>query len=135
MVGCGGGNAKPQTPTKYTVLKSVSDDGYICKGASCKNAWAKTQLWINKHSLMKIQIMNDYLLQTYNPTKYQYSFNASKEPIGNNSHKIKLEVTGGSIYTQGSTLVVEKSLYYYLKTGKDLLSPIPNGMFWSSTIQ
>lgn len=135
MIGCSGETATPQKPSKYQVLSTISDDGYVCKGTACKNDWAKTQLWINKHSLMKMQIMSDYLIQTYNPTKYQYSFSASKEPMGNNSYKIKLEISGGSVYTQGSTLLVEKSLYYYLKTGKDLLTPIPNGMFWSSTIK
>ncbi len=145
MIGCSGGTSSPQVPSKspqapskYSVLQTIPDDGYICKGKSCINDWAKTQLWINKHSYMKIQIMSDYLIQTYSSNSVAFGFTATREPLANDSYKIKLEMKGAGMYGQGNDdkPFVRKAFYYYLKTGKDLLSPIPQeGFWWSSLIR
>lgn len=126
LTGCGGG---AEAPMPQLLAAQSIGDGYTCKGASCKNDWVKTQLWIHKHSKTKIQIANDIIIQTHSH-KDAFSFAATKEPIGNSTYKIKLELSGGSMYTSGNKKrQLEKTLYYYLKTGKDLLVPVPTTSF------
>ncbi len=124
FAGCAG----PQPTPQLSAAQSMGD-GYICKGATCKDNWTKTQLWIHRHSNMKIQIANDSMIQTYGSIDYANTFTATKEPLGNNSYKIKMEVGGGNPYDSYDLREVEKSFYYYLKYGKDLLVPIPRGFY------
>jgi hypothetical protein len=132
MMGCTSG---AKLAPKFQPLKTIPDHEYICRGSACSSAWARTQLWINRHSLMKIRMANDSLIQTYSSIRHRYSFTATKDPIGNNAYRIRLEIGGVSPYTYGSSLLVEKSLYYYPKTGRDLLIPRLDGVFISEAIK
>ncbi len=125
----------PKLAPRFRPLTTIPDHQYICRGSACNSAWTRTQLWINRHSLMKIRMANDSLIQTYSSIKYRYSFTATKDPIGNNAYRISLEIGGASSYTYSSLLLVEKSLYYYLKTGRDLLIPRLDGVFISTAIK
>ncbi len=125
LLGCGSVQPTPQ----LAPAKSMGD-GYVCKGSACKDDWTKTQLWVSKHSLKKIQISNDSLIQTYTPRTagdYLFAFTATKEPLGNNTYKIKIEVAD-NVHSRTDPREIEKAFYYYLTYGKDLLVPLPKGI-------
>ena len=124
FLGCGGPQPSPQLAPAQSMKT-----GYTCNG-SCKDSWTKAQLWIHKHSLMKIQIANDSMIQTYGSIDYANTFTATKVPLGNNTYSIQMEVGGGNPVGNTDKREVEKAFYYYMKYGKDLLVPLPSGFYY-----
>lgn len=66
-----------------------------CKGEkSCKKAFALTQIYITQHSDMKLQIITDAVLETYNPTDPdKLAIKAIKTPGNRDIEKIDLFVS------------------------------------------
>jgi hypothetical protein len=96
----------------------------ICEEATCAEQWQRAQLWLAKHSNMKIQTSTDVLLQTYNPPSVSgstYSFTVTKEPLGNGQYKILMEAPCNGMMCSPKVEEVKKAFYYYVQTGKDLL--------------
>lgn len=87
--------------------------------------WGRANIWLNNHSKWKVQISNDYIVNTYNVTQYDpsYSFTISKEPINDNSNKIEIKPVCGNEY--GCDLKSSEIIGLfnkYLLTGKDEIS-------------
>ncbi|MFC7462307.1 hypothetical protein [Hydrogenophaga defluvii] len=62
----------------------------------CDKAFALTQIYISKISDMKIQVANDTIIETYNPTDtYKIGVSAMKTPRGASSADISISVKCG----------------------------------------
>ena len=53
-------------------------DGVPCQ-SGCKEEWERAQVWIARHSNMKIQLSTDVLIETYNPVNDRLDAGFSKE--------------------------------------------------------
>lgn len=98
-------------------------DSVVCSNG-CKEEWERAQLWIAKHSLWKIQISTDVLIQTYNPASDlpSYGFSITKEPTGSGNYVIRMSMACGNMFgCDPKPIDVKNAFYYYVKTGTDLL--------------
>jgi hypothetical protein len=96
----------------------------ICEEATCAEQWQRAQLWLAKHSNMKIQTSTEVLLQTYNPPSNSgstYSFTVTREPLGNGQYRIFMEAPCNGMMCSPKVEEIKKAFYYYVQTGKDLL--------------
>jgi len=98
-------------------------DSVTCQNG-CKIEWERAQLWIAKHSKMKIQLSTDVLIQTFNPIHQEiiYGFSVTKEPTGPDSYVIRMQLECGNMLgCDPKPIDVRNAFYYYVKTGVDLL--------------
>ena len=122
LVGCISNQAIEEAlaPAHGTGPLIVCDSG-------CKVEWQRAQLWLAKHSVMKIQTATDVLLQTYNSDeKFNsgYAFTITKEPMDNSHYRISIEIacrTGKWTGCDPKPDDVRDAFIYYVKTGNDLL--------------
>lgn len=119
LVGC--------LPPQPLELGPAVDAGPVTCDTGCKVAWQRSQFWIAKHSLMKIQTATDVLVQTYNPTKatdQTYGFTVTREPMGGEKYRITLETSCANQYNGCSPIAddVKAAFYYYVATGVDVLA-------------
>jgi hypothetical protein len=95
--------------------------------SGCKVEWQRAQLWLARHSVMKIQTATDVLLQTYNTDATDnsgYSFSVTKEPTDGSRYRVSIEIachTGKWTGCDPKPDDVRDAFVYYVKTGKDLL--------------
>lgn len=65
----------------------------VCESeVACQKAWQRAQLWIVNNSSYKIQIANDVVIQTFNPTQssVRSGFTVTKEPVSGDKQAIKM---------------------------------------------
>ncbi len=84
-----------------------------------KNAWGRAQSFIGRFSSMKLQIVTDYVLQTYNPTEasVRYGYTVTKSPVDNRI-EISVECVSGNIFATKEASTNAHMLAYYIATGK-----------------
>lgn len=91
-----------------------------------KTAWGRAQSFIGQYSSMKLQIVTDYVIQTYNPTfdayRRNFGYYVTKTPIGNNV-KISVQCLGEPPKTEYGepfpTIELNAHiLAHYIKTGE-----------------
>ena len=73
----------------------------VCnKGEDCDNKWDAAQIWVSKNCGMKIQLVNDTIIETYNSSKNSTHLAASilREPIGNGKYKITIKTGCNNIF-------------------------------------
>lgn len=117
----------PQLDTALSTSKNSTSD--ITCDNGCKNEWERAQAWVMKHSKMKIQLVNDMMITTYNPIRNDpdYGFNITKEPLGNNRYKITMDLGNANMFGGKPKPLEVKSLFnYYVQYGKDLLDNVPD---------
>lgn len=75
--------------------KAISSTTFLCKDRlECEKAFALTQIYIATRSDMKIQMANDTVIETHNPTKDgRMGATAFKIPKGGTSAEIRLSLT------------------------------------------
>ncbi|MEI6313956.1 MAG: hypothetical protein WCO89_03735 [Syntrophus sp. (in: bacteria)] len=120
VVGCGGTSGR----LKNVLSQAPIMGGYIECSSDCKIKWERAQLWITKHSMMKIQTSTDVMIDTYNPVgqKVIYHFTVMKEPLGNDSYRISIQMNcGNALGCSPEPSDVETAFLYYVKDGVDLL--------------
>jgi hypothetical protein len=111
VVGC-----VPPTPTLSPVAATVECD------SGCKTEWERSQIWLAKHSAMKIQTATDVLLQTYTSTGTgtDADYTIIKEPIGAGRYRISVRTHCANMF--GCVPKEEDSraaLLRYIRTGED----------------
>jgi hypothetical protein len=84
-----------------------------------KDAWGRAQSFIGKYSSMKLQIVSDYNLQTYNPTgaEVQYGYSVTKTPAGT-KEQISVDCQVGNIFKKEDAKMNAHILAYYISTGE-----------------
>ncbi|MFC7410728.1 hypothetical protein [Hydrogenophaga atypica] len=81
---------------------------------ACEKSFALTQVFITTHSDMKIQMANDTIIQTYNPTDtFAMGASAVKMPRSGTSADILLTITCKGKATTEQKICMEKSATMY----------------------
>jgi len=58
-------------PTAFKVHKSKSDE-----------VWARGAVWVAKYASVRVQLSSENIIETYNPSGYQYAFLLTRVPVG-----------------------------------------------------
>lgn len=72
-------------------LRDELNTPLYCEGEDeCKVMWERASFFVNTNAGFKIQIHNDTLIETYNPTDYstRLAYSISKEPLGDGRYQI-----------------------------------------------
>ncbi len=93
-------------PLKFIISKKEAPD-----------AWGRAQSWVAQYSSMKIQVLSDYVIQTYNPEGLRYGYYVTKTPMGDDV-EIKVEGITGNMFNKDKAERNARILAYYIKTGK-----------------
>lgn len=104
--------AELQAATKDAVIKCSNKK-------QCDKLWSLTQLYINNNSGMKIQLSNDTIIETYNPTQSNtYGFDATKTPGAGETATINLTY---KCYGLDNPLLLQYQNYSCMTVGVKLL--------------
>lgn len=128
-LGCVSGVTTEGVKTALTPAEGIAFEA-VCAADDCTEYWQRAQLWLAKHSNMKIQTSTDVLLQTYNPPSSAgstYGFTITKEPLAEGQYKIVMEANCSGMMCSPKVEEVYKAFYYYVKTGEDLLLGVEDG--------
>lgn len=120
VVGCG---TSPRIQRAID-MAPVDMGGYVPCSSGCKAEWERAQLWLAKHSRLKIQTATDVMIDTYNPVGQQaiYRFTITKEPTGNDNYKISMSLDcGNALGCIPESSGVERVFLYYVRDGVDVL--------------
>jgi len=80
------------------------------------DAWGRAQSFVGKYSPMKIQIVSDFIIDTYNPTEGRRGYNIVKTPV-KDSIEFTVEVTLGKFADREIAINEAHACAYYIKTG------------------
>ncbi len=72
-------------------LQSEYDSPLYCNSeGECKVMWERATYFVNTNAGFKLQIHNDTIIETYNPTDSspRLAFSISREPLGNGRYQI-----------------------------------------------
>lgn len=128
LIGCT--TISPKAKAALAPADNIGDH-VKCEQAQCPEYWERAQLWLTKHSQMKIQTVTNVMIQTYNPIGYEvvYGFSVIKEPVGNFAYNIQMTMyCGNPLGCFPEPIYVRNAFYYYVKNGQDLLV----GFRWGS---
>lgn len=118
-------HTSPQLLTALAPAGEIGDASYIQCDSGCAVPWQRAQVWLAKHSTMKVQTATDVLLETYNPTGGigRLGFSLTKEPTATpGSYRINVQaVCTGTLGCAPTDVEARQALLYYVKTGKDVL--------------
>ncbi len=66
----------------------------------CKTMWDRATYFVNNNAGFKIQIHNDTIIETYNPSNAspKLAFSINKEPLGNNKYRIWVKAWCANIF-------------------------------------
>lgn len=95
--------------------------------SGCKTEWERAQVWIAKHSNMKIQTATDLMIQTYTSVDLSTSidFTVVKEPVGAGQYRITVRTHCANVLgCNPGEEDTRATLLYYIKTGIDLYSSL-----------
>lgn len=149
------GPPRPSFP-QLAALPPSSQINTICDSTTCGIEWQRAQVWVAKHSRMKIQLATDAVIESYNAETTlhgMYGFRVTREPRSNGRYRLDfLPICAGGYYdalygvprdsvVRGndghcwpSEEFVVRAFYHYLKTGDDALAGDPN-VTWSNSLQ
>ena len=72
-------------------LQSELNKPLYCEGEeNCRIVWERATFFVNNNAGFKLQVHNDTVIQTYNPSENSpgLAFSISKEPLGNGRYQI-----------------------------------------------
>jgi len=126
--------------------KKASDvSPVLCTPQTCPDLWDRAQVWLERHSTYKLQMVHSAVMETFNPLKRdsfdeEYQFSVTKEPLGNSTYSIAMSANcrpsvaaGKNWVPTGATCTpspkqITAAFRHYLATGEDVLA----GKQWCS---
>lgn len=95
-------------PTTFRIPKSQSD-----------NAWQRAQVFVSKHSSMKVQTATSNILETFNPSSSDVSFgyNINRLDVGD-STEFSVSCVTGNIFAGGQATDDAHICADYIQTGE-----------------
>jgi hypothetical protein len=125
---CGALACVPPSAANEAALAPARAVGPIVEcDSGCKPEWERAQVWIAKHSNMKIQTATDLMIQTYTSVDYStyLDFTVVKEPVGAGRYRITARTHCAAMFgCSPSEDDTRSTLLYYIKTGTDLYSSL-----------
>lgn len=78
------------TPEMSDELKAELYAPIICEEPDCKLLWERAMFYVSNNAGFKMQIANDSLIETFNPTDYsvKLAYRIQKQPLGGGKYKI-----------------------------------------------
>ena len=92
-------------PTEFHIPKSEEYD-----------AWGRSHSFIGKYGSMKVQVVTDFIIETYNPSEDRYAYRIVKTPIGD-SLEISVICIAGEMASRQIADEYSHICAYYIKTG------------------
>jgi hypothetical protein len=92
--------------------------------ANIKNVWGRAQSFIGQYSELKLQIVTDYVIQTYSPKEHEieYGYSIVKKPT-QDGYQVVVECSCGNPYCTKEVLQNAHIVAYYIKTGIEPPTP------------
>lgn len=107
------------TPPPLTDADLRDMQPVVCANqAQCQTMWQQAQLWIINNSSYKIQLANDVVIQTHNPSNSSVAsgFTVTKEPYNGERHLIKLRSYCDNMFgCRPSAAQLEIAFYRHLR--------------------
>jgi len=127
VTGCGATVSMMQlTPAEKVYIEKVKSFPleFTIPASEAEEAWGRAQSFIGRFSSMKLQIVTDYVIQTYNPPSgtVDFGYYVTKTPIGD-SVKISVQCVTGNMFAWEDAKLNAHILAYYIATGE--LPPNP----------
>lgn len=86
FIGCAGikPNLSPELQNEFDTPLYCQDE------AECKTIWERATYFVNANAGFKLQIHNDTIIETYNPSANspRLAFSITREPLGNGKYQI-----------------------------------------------
>ena len=80
--------------------------------------WGRAQSWVHRNSSMKLQLVTDFVIETYNPTAGNYGYSLTRTDI--ESGETEIIVNGKcSACDQAEVMLRSKILAYFIQYGKE----------------
>jgi hypothetical protein len=113
-------------PALGNALTSVRGDSPVVEcDSGCVAPWQRAQIWVGGHAVMKVQIANDVLIQTYNTTgsDASYTITVTKEPLpASGKYRVAISLVCGNLFgCQPDAGNVAQAFAHYVRTGEDVL--------------
>lgn len=80
------------------------------------NAWGRAQSFVGTYCPMKLQIISDFVIETYNPSENRYGYHIIKTPT-NNKLQISVQCTPGEYASKEIANDYAHICAYFIKTG------------------
>lgn len=73
---------------------------YCTNESECKSMWERATYFVNANAGFKIQLHNDTIIETYNPSEYspKLAFSISREPLGDGRYQIWTKAWCGNMF-------------------------------------
>jgi hypothetical protein len=102
-------NEVNQFPVQFMMPKTAADD-----------AWGRAQSFIGQYGTMKIKLVTDYIIQTYNASDpnqndFYFAYTITKAPIDQNV-QFNVNCTTGDFVSDAATTLNAHILAYYMST-------------------
>ncbi|WP_308366981.1 MULTISPECIES: hypothetical protein [unclassified Microbulbifer] len=103
-------------------LQKELDEPLYCEGEDqCKEMWERATFFVNANAGFKIQIHNDTIIQTYNPTNSspRLAFSITREPLGGGKYQIWTKVWCANMFgCQPNQFEATARAKRYVRTGR-----------------
>ena len=101
-------------------LKAVNNQSskFLIEKYKSENCWGRTQSYIGLYSSMKLEIVTNYVIQTYNPAQYglDFGYYVTRTPL-DSADEFNVRCIYGNIFTESDATLNTKLLSYYIITG------------------
>ena len=125
---CGALACVPPNAVNEEALAPARSVGPVVEcDSGCKPEWERAQVWLAKHSNMKIQTATDLMIQTYTSVDGSsfLDYTVVKEPMVAGRYRITVMTHCASMFGCATNEDDTRSiLLYYVKTGTDLYSSL-----------
>lgn len=117
-VGCG----TTQSSLPPNQQQELSAPLHCEESSECKLMWERATFFVTKYSRFKMQIHNESVIQTYNPTggSTNLGFNITREPLGNGKYRIWVNAACDNMFgcapDRFETIIKAKR---YIRTGQE----------------
>jgi len=115
------GGCATNKPKLSAALQNELDTPLYCEGEDqCKIMWERATYFVNANAGFKLQVHNDTIIQTYNPSEYsvRLAFSISKEPLGNGKYRIWTKARCANMYgCQPNQYETAARAKRYIRTG------------------
>lgn len=94
---------------------------YCNDDAECKTMWERATYFVNTNAGFKLQIHNDTIIETYNPTDAspRLAFSITREPLGNGRYQITTKAWCANIFgCQPNQYEAIAKAKRYMRTGQ-----------------
>jgi len=109
-------------PKLSAELQQELDSPLYCNSEEeCNLMWERATFFVTNNSGFKLQIHNDTVIQTYNPTNHsvRLAFNISREPLGNGKYQIWTKAWCANMFgCQPNQYEAVAKAKHYMRTGQ-----------------